>query len=160
MTKHEYLKNEQVKIKRQQAAYPVIGFATEDIIHWNELCKARTITEIRSLPQKQQQLLSTAVKVIIAAFPQVDRIYLAGSWVNGSWIDEHTNDEIITLKRKTQAHVPKNSDIDLLVEPFDVFPLSITEFGYKVIIDNIPPNVDILLPHYQFIHNKIIAYEK
>lgn len=84
------------------------------------------ITMFRPYPDHPK--VKAALNRLIENNPEVQKVYLTGSFLRGDWIDEETDDVFIAIK-KTLRGKAKISDVDFITEPivpstkhYDVLP--------------------------------------
>jgi len=110
----------------------------EDQENFRIWCEGRRVGSFHEFPEKIKEVLTKAVNEYRLKF-RVDKIYLSGSYAEGSWIDKETPDNEVEIRRKVRKII-KISDIDLIPVPyFEHFKFDIVEFttlpaGRRVLI--------------------------
>ncbi len=96
---------------------------------WNAIGADRKIEKFNDLPEKVQIQLSEIKDSVKAKYPDA-RLYLTGSWVRGTWVDDST-DPKLSLLREMVTGKKRNSDLDIWVvgENIDVDPEMVKHSG-------------------------------
>lgn len=83
-----------------------------------------------------QPIVKEKLNILLKNNPAVEKVYLAGSYLRGDWIDENTDNFYVELKAKVIGK-KKISDVDFVTEPpvdgtedYDI----ITSTAYKLLI--------------------------
>lgn len=77
---------------------------------------SRKVTRLEDMRESEQQAILAAIAQYTKEFPDVQQIYLTGSFASGSWIREDSTDrdrEIRFIKKRLK----EKSDIDLVSYP-------------------------------------------
>lgn len=89
---------------------------------YDYMCSQRRYKEINQFPKEVQEKILFSLKKVLYLYPDIEKIWLVGSFAKGDWVDESTyNDmpEFVELRNKVKGK-EKLSDIDLLTEPMKI----------------------------------------
>ena len=96
-------------------------FEPEEEQEYNDLKATRKIKSFFELPENAQIEIQDAIcSYELEKGLNIEKVYLTGSFVHGSWVWDDTPQEFIDMRRKIKGWKKERSDIDLNVEPFHV----------------------------------------
>lgn len=82
---------------------------------WLRVIKQRAITDWNTTPLYIKKKVERAIEIILSSFPQVNEIYLVGSYVHGHYRDEHTEPDLLDYLL-TQGGCEGMSDLDFATD--------------------------------------------
>lgn len=105
-----------------------------------DTAKNRAIT-IHYCPPYIKEKLNIIVAYILHTYPKTEYIGIAGSYMKGEWVDEHTSEEFKRLRELIRFKT-KISDFDMIVSPYVQDSFSIDDMEVQIMP---PSNASTLL---------------
>ena len=69
------------------------------------------------MPAQAQEKIKIHVEHLLSNYPEIELIYLRGSWASGQWITDETDEDYKQLKLEVQGK-NTNSDFDYICLPY------------------------------------------
>lgn len=142
-------RDEEIKLSKSLRKPKIINATEEEYYIYTKYIESRKFDSYNDIPLYIRKKIKKKIDIILDYVPDAVRIYLIGSYINGTYVDENTDDEFYKLRNKIKG---KRSYSD-----FDFIVISEGKIG-----DLKEHNMDVIIKSSFFFprENAIIVYDR